>query len=414
MLRPLLRVWRVRCCSPWERMLEIDRLSFLALAIAALYLGRWCNRTLPLLRAWHIPPAVTGGLLGNIMVAAACTLGQQTPHFTPELRDILLLAFFCTVGLGAKLQLLLRAQRLLWVLLWAAVVFLLLQNAIGLAIARLLGAAPAYGLLAGSVAFAGGHGTALGWGQFLGEQLPDAAEYGVAAATIGLLVGGWGGGAIARYAIENHNLCDDAPVASTATVGADAPDEPASGLSGLLGALLAVVLGVRGGNWAGLWLQHHDILCPAFLPVTLVGVVLGNGLDKLQRAPDPEALRIWSELSLQLFLTMSLLGLQFGTLGAHAGLLLATASAQVLATLGFGYWAIFPAAGRDYEASVVAAGFVGVGLGATPVGMANMQAVIARYGGAPQALVVVPLVWGVFADIINAGIVRGLLALVGF
>ncbi len=394
-------------------MLEVDRLTLLVLALVALYLGRWCERLLPSLRAWHVPPAVTGGLLGNLILLAVAQIGQQTLHFETDLRDFLLLAFFGTVGLEAKFSRLERAGRALGILLGISLLFLCLQNAIGVMVARALGAAPAYGLMAGSVAFAGGHGTAIGWGQFLAVRLPDATEYGVAAATIGLLLGGWGGGAIARHAIKNHALRADAVPAIDPDT--PAPLEPASRLSDLLPAVLAIALAARLGLWANGLLLKYGILCPAFLPVTIAGIVLGNSLAGLKRAPNSQAVALLSEASLQLFLTMSLLGLQLGSLGgSHASLLVAISCAQVLATLAFGYWAVFPAAGRTYEASVIAAGFVGVGLGATPVGMANMHTVIARHGAAPQALVVVPLVWGVFVDIFNAGIVRGLLAVFGF
>ena len=391
-----------------ENMLEIDRLSLLLLAIAALYLGRWCARRLPWLRAWHIPDAVTGGLLGNGVLTAIAAIGGLSWQFETDLRDFLLLAFFCTVGLGARLRLLQAAGRAIALLVGVSVVFLLLQNAIGLSVARVFGVEPVYGLLAGSVAFAGGHGTAIGWGEFLLERVPDALEYGIAAATLGLLLGGLGGGAIARYAIARYRLQGkqaENPAAEALKTPEMSPD--------WLAATLAIVGCIVAGSWLQGMLLHYDITLPAFLPVTISGVVLGNCLDWLQRPLDSRAVAIWSELSLELFLTMSLIGLQFGALSSRWGLLLAIALMQLLVTLAFSYWAIFPAAGKTYDASVIAAGFVGIGLGATPIGLANMHAVTSRYGAAPRAFVIVPLIWAVFVDLFNAGIVRALLALTG-
>ena len=58
--------------------------------------------------------------------------------------------------------------------------------------------------------------------------------------------------------------------------------------------------------------------------------------------------------------------------------------------------------GANYEAAVLVAGQCGFGLGATPTAIANMQAVCARYGAAPQAYVLVPVVGAFLIDIANA------------
>ena len=67
---------------------------------------------------------------------------------------------------------------------------------------------------------------------------------------------------------------------------------------------------------------------------------------------------------------------------------------------------VFRAMGRDYDASVISAGFVGLGLGATPVAIANMDAVTRRFGPSPKAFLVVPLVGAFFIDILNALIIK--------
>lgn len=43
--------------------------------------------------------------------------------------------------------------------------------------------------------------------------------------------------------------------------------------------------------------------------------------------------------------------------------------------------------------------------GATPNAMANMNAIVARYGPAPKAYFIVPLVGSLFIDFINAFII---------
>jgi ESS family glutamate:Na+ symporter len=58
--------------------------------------------------------------------------------------------------------------------------------------------------------------------------------------------------------------------------------------------------------------------------------------------------------------------------------------------------------GANYEAAVLAAGQCGFGLGATPTAIANMQAVCYRYGAAPLAYLLVPVVGAFLIDLANA------------
>jgi ESS family glutamate:Na+ symporter len=58
--------------------------------------------------------------------------------------------------------------------------------------------------------------------------------------------------------------------------------------------------------------------------------------------------------------------------------------------------------GRDYDAAVMSAGFCGFMLGTTANAMANMGALVERYGPAPKAYLVVPLVGAFFIDFVNA------------
>jgi glutamate:Na+ symporter, ESS family len=62
----------------------------------------------------------------------------------------------------------------------------------------------------------------------------------------------------------------------------------------------------------------------------------------------------------------------------------------------------FRVMGSNYEAAALVAGQCGFGLGATPTAIANMQAVTERYGYAPQAFIIVPVVGAFLIDIANA------------
>src|SRR5690606_7725531 len=70
---------------------------------------------------------------------------------------------------------------------------------------------------------------------------------------------------------------------------------------------------------------------------------------------------------------------------------------------------IFYLMGRDYDAAVMGGGFIGFMLGTTANAMAVMRKLVQRYGMAPRAFLVAPLVGAFFIDFINALIITGFL-----
>jgi ESS family glutamate:Na+ symporter len=68
---------------------------------------------------------------------------------------------------------------------------------------------------------------------------------------------------------------------------------------------------------------------------------------------------------------------------------------------------------RDYDAVVIATGFSGLGLGATPVAIANMTLVTSTFGPSPKAMLIVPLVGTFFIDLLNAGTIQFFLKILG-
>ena len=72
---------------------------------------------------------------------------------------------------------------------------------------------------------------------------------------------------------------------------------------------------------------------------------------------------------------------------------------------------VFRLTGRNYDSAVMASGFAGLGLGATPVAIANMNALTTNYGPSPKAFLVIPLIGAFFVDILNALVIKFFLAL---
>jgi ESS family glutamate:Na+ symporter len=75
---------------------------------------------------------------------------------------------------------------------------------------------------------------------------------------------------------------------------------------------------------------------------------------------------------------------------------------QALAVAIYTSLITFRVMGANYEAATLVAGQCGFGLGATPTAIANLQAICARYGNAPQAFILVPVVGAFLIDIANA------------
>jgi ESS family glutamate:Na+ symporter len=113
-------------------------------------------------------------------------------------------------------------------------------------------------------------------------------------------------------------------------------------------------------------------------------------------------LALISDLSLNVFLAMSLMSMQLWTLGGPGPALVVVLAVQTIAAVAYIVFVLFPAMGRNYQAAVISAGFTGVSLGATPTAIANMTAVTKLHGACAQAFIILPLVSAFFIDIANA------------
>ncbi len=394
------------------REIVIEPVYGLVIAIMVLWIGELLTRKIPFLLKYNIPTPVSGGILCSVIIAGIYFGANIQLSFDLSARDSLLLAFFSTIGLSARFRLLLAGGKLLVVLMIAAAVFLVLQNLTGILVALGYGGHPAYGLMAGSISFAGGHGTSITWGSLIQEQgLEGAENLGLACATIGLIAGGMIGGPIARNLIKRHDLQGDREAeACTPNPENEAKIGPVS-LDGILNALWLLAMCIGIGRLGHGWLAQAGVTLPAFLPCMFVGIILTNLMDLLKIKPCVGSIGLCSDVSLQLFLAMSLMSMQLWTLASALGPILVVLLMQVVVMALFARFVIFRVAGGDYDAAVMAAGFSGLGLGATPVGIANMRAVTSKFGASPTAFLVVPLIGAFFLDIANAMIIQGIISL---
>ena len=381
---------------------EVEPIHALMLSVLVLFLGLYLGQKIRFLREYYIPPAVTGGLICSAIVAVIYALANLEIIFDMQIRDALLLVFFSTIGLSAKLRTLAAGGKALAILVVVAAVFLILQDITGVTLAMLFGAHPGYGLMGGSVSFAGGHGTAIAWGREAeAAGLTGASEVGIAFATFGLIAGGLLGGPIARHLINRNRLGADGGEKAAAVETEAVDDGRAGALFNILTAILVLAVCVAVGDTVNRFLFSKGVLLPGFLTAMFIGIVITNLSDTLKFQIHPKTIEKFGEVALNLFLAMSLMSMKLWSLSGAAGPILIALMVQVLVITFFVVFVVFRVMGRDYDASVISAGFVGLGLGATPVAIANMDAVTARFGPSAKAFLVVPLVGAFFIDILN-------------
>ena len=170
----------------------------------------------------------------------------------------------------------------------------------------------------------------------------------------------------------------------------------------MLSAILVLTVCVVLGRLVNRFLFEEGVLLPGFLTSMAVGIVIANFADLLRLPSNRETLDRMGDVSLNIFLAMSLMSMKLWTLGAAASGIMLVLIAQVLVMTGFAVLVVFRAMGRDYDAAVITAGFSGLGLGATPVAIANMNAITSKFGPSAKAFLIVPLVGAFFIDLLNA------------
>jgi ESS family glutamate:Na+ symporter len=395
--------------------LEFNLLYTLLVAIVVLFTGRALVEHVGWLKRFSIPAPVVGGCLIAIVLAAAAGFAGTTVSFDMSLKDPLLLMFFTSVGLAADARMLVKGGPRLFVFLLVCTVFIVIQNAIGLAAARAMDLHPVVGLLGGSITLTGGHGTGGAYATRFGEtmNLQGAMELTMACATAGLVLGGLRGGPLAEFLIRRHRLSGpaEAGTAEAAPTAAGTPEEGVTAAS-FLNALFVILLCLAGGKVLAHLMEGSGLILPDFLFCLLLGVLVRNVLPLTRRFRLSEAsVDLLGGTALSLFLVMALMAMKLLDLVNLAGPLLLILTLQTVAMAAYAAFVTFRVMGRTYDAAIMAAGHVGFGMSSTAAALAIMKAVTGRSGPSPLAFLIVPMVGAFFIDITNALIIQGYLAL---
>ncbi|MBB3412211.1 ESS family glutamate:Na+ symporter [Rhizobium sp. BK316] len=392
--------------------IQVPGLLSFTIAILVFFAGANLNRLIPALTRWSIPEAVTGGLLAALVTLVAYEFFGIEISFALGARDMLLLYFFTGVGLNARVSDLLAGGKPFLILLTLTLAFLVIQNLLSMGAGAVLGLPPGMAILLGSTSLIGGHGTTIAWAPIVSSRfgLTNALEIGIASATLGLVVASLVGGPVAQYLITRNGL--SGPKDEELTIGvsreAVAGHEDDVSYISLLRTLLVTNVAIIIGYALHEIILDAGINLPLFVVCLLVAIVMTNSVPFLApRLPWPthtRGLALISDLSLNVFLAMSLMSMQLWGLSGLGLSLAIVLAVQTLAAIVYIILVVFPAMGRNYNAAVISAGFCGIALGATPTAIANMTAVTKIHGAATIAFIILPLVSAFFIDLANAAV----------
>lgn len=387
-------------------VLTFNMVQSIAFAVVLLLIGELLVKKVNFLSKYCIPAPVVGGLIFAIIALVLKQTDILTFQFDDTLRVLAMTAFFTSVGFSASFGLLKKGGLKVFLFLGVAIVLVVLQNVIGVSLAKLFNLHPLIGLATGSVPMTGGHGTASSFGPLMEDAgALGANAVAVAAATFGLVAGSMMGGPVGKSLIEKYGLKSG----NKKSVGFEVEqlDDSVKPLisqnfyTATFEILIAMGLGTIVSTFLGKFMTF-----PPYIGAMLVGAIIRNISDafKLYDVPTVE-IDLIGGVSLSLFLAMALMTLKLWELADLAIPMIVMLLAQAILMFIFARFITFNVMGKDYDAAILAAGHCGFGLGATPNGIANMTSVTGRFGPSPTAFFIMPLVGSLFIDFFNAGII---------
>lgn len=385
--------------------MTLTSLQTLAFAALVVYFGRFLKSKIHFIDKYNLPSPVIGGFIVAFVLAILKSHGLFEIQFTKSFEEALMIAFFTSIGYSASVKLLKEGGRTVVFFLLLTVGGLILQIIAGIAAAKVMGVHPLMGVLTGAVSLTGGPGTALAFGPpFEAAGVEGASAIGLTTAMGGIVLGGLLGTPIATYLIHKRRLKEH-PHA----LGAYHDDTfvlKSKPGSGMLYHILALALIMGLGTTLGSWISAQGVTLPVYIGSMIVAALFRNIEDVRPIFKiTPEWIEEIGAVSLTLFIATAIMSLRLDELKNAALPILIFLVLQsvlvVITALGPAFWV----AGKDYEGAVISAGYVGFMMGTSANAMANMSSLSQKYGPAPKAFLVVPLVGSCFIDFINAALV---------
>lgn len=386
-------------------IVHFSTIQTMALAVIVFYLGKFLNNKFKFLKNNCIPDSVTGGTLFSFFILLGHETGSFSFIFEDSIKDIFMIAFFTTVGFSASIKLLKKAGLPVLMFLIAAILLAILQNVVGVGMAKILGVSPMIGLATGSLATTGGPGTAGAFGPIMESfGTPGATMVAMATATYALIAGSIIAGPICKRLIEKKNLIQKRVTLEEFQSFDD--KSVTLELKNVVPTGFQIIIAMRIGSLISNFLNSLGLVLPPYIGTMFAASIMRNLADETKLfSIDLEVVSVIGNFTLTMFLSMILMNFKLWELKELALPLIIMLIGQTILMGVFAYFITFTLTGKDYDATIMTGGHCGCGFGTTPKALANMEALTEKYLPSPKAFFVIPIVGALFIDFFNAAII---------
>lgn len=386
--------------------IELNMFYTATIAVLVLLLGSFVKKRIYLLEKFCIPVPVVGGIIFTLITL----LGYVTKTFMIEfdfvLSDFFMLVFYTSIGFTASIPLLKKAGKAAIVFLILSSLMVILQNAWGIIGSLIIGVDPLVGIETASIPMTGGHGTSAAFAPDLVKLgLDTATTITLSSATFGLVAGALIGGPVGKFLIEKKSITKTASTEGN-IIDFESSMENELTIKGFTESSYLMLISIGLGTVLSKLLSMSGLNFPASVGGMLASAAILNlNNDSNRFHIHHSELELMGNISLSIFLAMSMMKLKLWELAELATPMLMLLFGQVLLMALFSIFFTFRLMGRDYDASIIAAGHCGFGLGAVPTAMANMDTLSEKYGFSPKAFFLVPLIGSLFINVVNSFVV---------
>lgn len=404
---------------------NLSMIQSIAFTTIVLIIGSFIKGRVNIFKKYCIPAPVVGGFSFAIISFLLRKSNLLYINFDTTLQNILMTAFFTTVGFTASISLLKKGGSKVLKFLVVAVLLVLTQNVVGVLSAKAIGVNSLLGLIAGSVSMTGGHGASGAFGPVIESSgLNGALSISMACATFGLVSGSIIGGPLGKRLIEKYNLSSDEcesdrnnNILELSLEGDGTCLEITKGeLSEikLTNSVIQIVVAMGLGTIISSIFSLLKITIPEYIGAMVIAAIMRNFSDikGIWETSEKELSTIGS-ICLSLFLSMAMCSLKLWELIDLAIPIIILLGVQTIVMILFAYFITFKVMGKDYTAAILAAGHCGFGMGATPNGIANMESITSKYGPSTNAFFILPLVGALFIEFFNSATITTFINLLG-
>ncbi|CEO04961.1 sodium/glutamate symporter [[Clostridium] sordellii] len=404
---------------------NLSMIQSIAFTTIVLIIGSFIKERVNIFKKYCIPAPVVGGFSFAIISFLLRKSNLLYINFDTTLQNILMTAFFTTVGFTASISILKKGGSKVLKFLVVAVLLVLTQNVVGVLSAKVIGVNSLLGLIAGSVSMTGGHGASGAFGPVIESSgLNGALSISMACATFGLVSGSIIGGPLGKRLIEKYNLSSDEcesdrnnNILELSLEG----DGTCLGITKgelseikLTNSVIQIVVAMGLGTIISSIFSLLKITIPEYIGAMVIAAIMRNFSDikGIWETSEKELSTIGS-ICLSLFLSMAMCSLKLWELIDLAIPIIILLGVQTIVMILFAYFITFKVMGKDYTAAILAAGHCGFGMGATPNGIANMESITSKYGPSTNAFFILPLVGALFIEFFNSATITTFINLLG-